>query len=99
MLRLLKVATPPASVATVTVPPRLPPAPVAMVAVTFTPAWFTGLLAASRSCTMGAGVRTAPLAEVAGGWVVIVRRVPVPAESVMALEVTPARPLAVKSRV
>lgn len=46
--RLLNVATPPASVDTLVVPPSVPP-PVRMLTVTATPDWLTALPPASRS--------------------------------------------------
>ena len=46
--RPLKVATPDVLVVAVVVPPRVPP-PLAMVALTTTPLWLTGLSDASRS--------------------------------------------------
>jgi hypothetical protein len=50
--RFVNVATPLPFVATVAVPPSVPP-PDAIAAVTFTPAWFTGFPAPSRNCTTG----------------------------------------------
>jgi len=50
--RLVKLATPVPIVVAVRVPPNVPP-PVAIVAVTTTPAWFTGLPAPSRTCSTG----------------------------------------------
>src|SRR2546429_6040773 len=50
--RFVKLAAPLAFVVAVSVPPRVPP-PVAIAAVTVTPAWLAGLPLASRSCTTG----------------------------------------------
>ncbi|MBK8006656.1 MAG: hypothetical protein IPK12_22960 [Gemmatimonadetes bacterium] len=61
-----------------------------------TPAWATGLSAASSSCTTVAGASAWPLWPVAGGAVTNASLAPVPAESVIAAEVTPVRPVAAK---
>src|SRR5256885_15860533 len=60
MARFVKLATPLAFVAAVSVPPRVP-LPVAIAAVTVTPVWLTGLPLASRSCTTGCWANAAPL--------------------------------------
>src|SRR2546425_67174 len=78
--RFVKVATPPAVVMAVRVPPSAP-APVAMAAVTVTPDWLTGLPAPSRSCTTGCCANTSPLWAEVEGWVVIVSCVAAPARS------------------
>src|SRR5205814_7660879 len=96
--RLVKLATPPPSVAAVAVPLKLPP-PVAIAAVTVTPAWLTALPAASRSCAAGCWANATPLCAVADGWVVRVRWVATPAPTVIVPETAGVRPAATKLRV
>ena len=69
--RPVNVARPAASVDAVAVPPSVPP-PVAMAAVTTTPARATALPAASRSWTAGWTANAAPLWAVVDGCVVTV---------------------------
>src|SRR5262245_55478907 len=57
-----------------------------------TPDWLTGLLLASRSCTVGCWANATPLWAAADGCVVIESCVAVPAERVMALEIGWLRP-------
>src|SRR5439155_616350 len=73
-----------------------PVGPVAITAVTVVPAWLTALPFASRSCSTGCGVNATPLCAVAGGGVLIVSCVAVPAVAV-AVKITglPVSPLAV----
>src|SRR5439155_237713 len=59
-----------------------PVGPVAITAVTVVPAWLTALPFASRSCSTGCGVNATPLCAVAGGGVLIVSCVAVPAVAV-----------------
>jgi hypothetical protein len=71
IIRSVKLAAPLPLVVEMRVPPSVPP-PLAMAAVTTAPAWATVLPVASRNCTTGCCVRTAPLTAVAAGWVVTV---------------------------
>src|SRR2546425_232684 len=96
--RFVKVATPPAVVMAVRVPPSAP-APVAMAAVTVTPDWLTGLPAPSRSCATGCCANATPLCAEAEGWVVIVSCVAAPAPTVIVPEVAPVSPVALKLNV
>src|SRR6185312_11156248 len=66
--RPAKVAVPSAAVVTVTGPAIVPPPSTATV--TSMPAWATGSPLAVCSLTTGAEGNVAPLATVAGGWVV-----------------------------
>src|SRR5712692_11594517 len=91
--RLVKAATPVPLVVAVSVPPNVPP-PVAIAAVTTTPAWLTALPAASRTWITGCWANAVPLSAVAEGWVVTVSWVAAPAVMVMAVELTPVRPVA-----
>src|SRR5256712_11650226 len=59
-----------------------PAGPEAITADTCTPAPPAGLPAPSRTWSTGCGVNAAPLAAVAGGWVVIVSWVAAPAPAV-----------------
>jgi len=93
--RLVKVATPPLFVVAVTAPPRLPP-PVAMAAVTVTPAWLTALPAPSRSCTTGCRANVTPLCAVLDGSVVTVSWVVAPGLSVIVPDVAEPSPVAPK---
>src|SRR5256885_772587 len=68
-----------------------PAGPEAITAVTGTPAPPAGLPAPSRTWSTGCGLNAAPLAAVAGGWVVIVNWVAVPAPSVTVPEVAGVR--------
>src|SRR3989442_1100580 len=95
MERLVKLATPPPSVVAVSVPPSVPP-PVAIAAVTTTPAWLTAYPDPSRSCTTGCWAKATPLCAVADGSVVTVNCVAVPAVMVITVELTPVRPVAEK---
>ena len=88
------MATPAALVSTVSVPASTPPAPVAMVTLTATPACGTAFPAPSRTCSTGAGESATPLCAVVGGGTSRVSAVPLPAASAMALEVTGATPVA-----
>src|SRR3989441_987387 len=63
MDKLVKLATPLPLVVAVSVPPSVPP-PVAIAAVTTTPAWLTGLPDPSRSCTTGCDGKRAALGTV-----------------------------------
>src|SRR5207237_2290716 len=82
----------------VTVPPSVPP-PVAIAAVTVTPAWLTGFPAPSRSCTTGCCANATPLCAVAEGWVVSVNWVAAPAPTVIVPETAGVRAVALKLRV
>src|SRR3989441_312196 len=64
--RLVKDATPLPVVVAVSVPPNVPP-PVAITAVTTTPAWLTGFPAPSPSCTTGCWAKATPLGADAEG--------------------------------
>ncbi len=93
--RLVKVATPLPLVAAVNVPPSVPP-PVAIAAVTVTPAWLTALPAASRSCTTGCRANATPLCADVDGCVVSVSWVAAPAPTVIVPETAGVRPAATK---
>src|SRR2546425_1261691 len=93
--RFVKVATPPAVVMAVRVPPSVPP-PVAIAAVTVTPDWLTGLPASSRSCTTGCCANAIPLWAEAEGCVVSVSCVAAPAPTVIVPDVAPVSPVALK---
>src|SRR5437667_12255939 len=98
MAKPLNVAAPLATVVAVALLNVAPAGPEAITAVTGTPAPPAGLPAPSRTWSAGCGVNAAPLAAVAGGWVVIVNWVAVPAPSVMVPEVAGVRlPLARRS--
>src|SRR5947208_2485153 len=73
MAKPLNVAAPLATVVAVALLSVAPAGPEAITAVTGTPAPPAGLPAPSRTWSTGCGVNAAPLAAVAGGWVVIVR--------------------------
>ena len=96
--RLVKAATPLPFVVAVSVPPSVPP-PVAIAAVTVTPAWLTALPAPSRNRTAGCRANTTPLCAVAEGCVVTVRWSAGPAVSVIVPEVTGVSPVALKRSV
>src|SRR5437667_7372592 len=89
--RPLNVAAPLASVVAVALLSVAPAGPEAITAVTGTPAPPAGLPAPSRTWSTGCGVNAAPLVAVAGGWVVIVSCVAVPAPSVIVPEVAGVR--------
>src|SRR5437667_11557552 len=72
MAKPLNVAAPLATVVAVALLNVAPAGPEAITAVTGTPAPPAGLPAPSRTWSTGCGVNAAPLAAVAGGWVVIV---------------------------
>ena len=74
--KLVNVATP-ATAATVVVPDNVPPAPVAIVATTFTVELVTVLPLASTILTTGWTVKSTPLTA-PDGWVVIADAVAVP---------------------
>jgi len=93
--RLVNDATPVPIVVAVRVPPSVP-APVAIAAVTVTPAWFTGLFAPSRSCTTGCWANATPLCAVVDGCVVTVSCVAAPAPTVIVPELAGVRPVALK---
>src|SRR5439155_19924863 len=82
--RFVKLATPVPIVVAVRVPSKVPP-PVAIAAVTTTPAWFTGLPLASRTRSAGRRVGTTPRCAVAEGWVVRANCVAAPAVTVIAV--------------
>src|SRR3989441_580909 len=90
--RSVKLATPLAVVVAVSVPPNVPP-PVAIAAVTTTPAWLTALPDPSRNCTAGCWVKVTPFWAVADGWVVTVTCVAAPAVIVMGVDVAPVGPV------
>src|SRR5437773_1629966 len=98
MERLVKLAVPPAVVVAVSVPPNVPP-PVAIAAVTVTPAWLTALPLASRTWSTGCWVKGTPLCAVLEGCVVTVSWVAVPAVTVIVPEVATVSPVALKLRV
>ncbi len=81
--------------ATVAVPPSVP-VPVAIVAVTLTPAWLTAFPAPSRSWSTGCCAKATPLCAVVDGWVVRVRWVVAPALTVIGPETAGVRPAAPK---
>src|SRR5438128_12701497 len=82
MANPLNVAAPLASVVAVALLSVAPAGPEAITAVTGTPAPPTGFPAASRTWITGCGVNAAPLAAVAGGWVVIVSCAAAPAVAI-----------------
>jgi hypothetical protein len=73
-----------------------PCGPDTMVAVTVTPDWLTGLLAASRSCTTGCWANGTPPCAVADGWVVSVNCDAAPAVRAMLPDVAAVSPVAPK---
>src|SRR2546425_409764 len=79
----MNVAAPLASVCDVAFVSGAPAGPGAIPAATGAPAPPAGLPAPSRTWSTGCGLNAAPLAAVAGGWVVIVNWVAVPAPSVI----------------
>src|SRR5256885_10879598 len=79
MASRLTVAAPLPTVVAVALLSVAPAGPEAITAVTGTPAPPAGLPAPSRTWSAGCGVNAAPLAAVAGGSVVIVNWVAVPA--------------------
>src|SRR5207247_7588994 len=79
----LKVAAPPVTVVAVAFVSVAPAGPEAITAVTGTPAPPAGLPAPSRACGTARASNGAPLVAVAGGSVVIVSWVAVPAPSVL----------------
>src|ERR1019366_6586617 len=83
------VATPRALVTTLVAPPSVPPAPVAITAVTVKPAWLTAFPAASRSWSTGCCANTIPFAGAAEGCVVSVSCGVPDAVTVTALDVAP----------
>ncbi len=93
--RLVNVATPLAFVVAVAVPPSVPP-PVAIAAVTVTPAWLTAFPAPSRSWSTGCWAKATPLCAVADGWVVRANWVAAPALTVIGPETAGVRPAAPK---
>src|SRR5213594_4042354 len=92
MAKPLNVAAPLASVVAVALLNVAPAGPEAITAVTGTPAPPAGLPAPSRTWSAGCGLNAAPLAAVAGGWVVIVSWVAVPAPSVIVEDVAGVSP-------
>src|SRR5437667_8021916 len=99
MAKPLNVAAPLATVVAVALLSVAPPGPDAITAVTGTPAPPAGLPAPSRTWSAGCGLNAAPLAGVAGGWMVIVNWVAVPAPSVIVLEVAGVSPGSAERRV
>jgi hypothetical protein len=93
--RLPNVATPEAFVITVAVPPRVPP-PVAIDAVTPTPA--TGLLPASRTSTEGCRAKGTLLWAVVEGCVRIASAEGTPVLRAITSEVAAVRPVVSKRR-
>jgi hypothetical protein len=93
----VKVATPDPLVATVVVPVRDAPPPIATL--TLTPAWLTAFPETSCSWTAGAVASALPLATVADGCVAITSRVAAPAPSRIGPDVTLGTPLDEKSSV
>src|SRR2546426_445536 len=91
MAKPLNVAAPLATVVAVALLNVAPAGPEAITAVTGTPAPPAGLSAPSRTWSTGCGLNAAPLAAVAGGSVVIVNWVAVPAPSVTVPEVAGVR--------
>src|SRR5207247_323354 len=86
MAKPLNVAAPLATVVAVALLNVAPAGPEAITAVTGTPAPPAGVTAPSRTWRTGRGFKAAPPAAVAGGWVVIVNWVAVPAPSVIVPE-------------
>ncbi len=84
MARPLNVARPFASVVALSGARVLPAGPVAIAAVTVTPAWCTGLPLASWSCTAGCRPSATPLWAVVDGCVVSAS---VPAAAAVTLKV------------
>ena len=94
----VKIATPLALVVAVGPPPSVP-APLAIAAVTTTPAWLTAFPTASRSWTCGCCANTIPLAGAAEGCVVSVSCGVPDAVTVTALDVAPMSTPELKFRV
>src|SRR6266849_11157591 len=82
--------TPVVAVALVSVAPA---GPDAIVAVTTTPCWLTGLPLASCSCTAGCGVNAIPLCALAGASVAMKSLLAAPTVMLNALLVWPVRPV------
>src|SRR2546430_260236 len=82
MAKPLNVAAPLPTVVAVACLSVAPAGPEAITAVTGTPAPPAGLPAPSRTWSTGCGVNAAPLAAVAGGWVVIVSCAAAPAVAI-----------------
>src|SRR2546425_1236348 len=99
MARPLNVAAPPDPVVAVAPASVAPSGPEAIVAVTVTPAWVTGLPAPSRNCTTGCAANARALCAVADGCVVRVRWVAAPALTVIVPETAAVRPAAPKLKV
>src|SRR5439155_181779 len=98
MARPLNVAAPLATVVAIALLNVAPAGPVAITAVTGTPAPPAGFPAASRTWITGCWVNAAPLVAVVEGSVVIVSWVAVPAPSVIGPDVTAVRlPLSKRS--
>ncbi|MBK8006655.1 MAG: hypothetical protein IPK12_22955 [Gemmatimonadetes bacterium] len=97
MARSVKLATPLALLCWVSVPPSVPP-PVAMAAVTGTPACATALPARSCTCTAGCGARSAPLCAEAPGAVARPSLLAGPAPRAMVTVVSGARAPALATR-
>src|SRR5205823_1863300 len=95
---LVTYATPGPVVVAVRVPPSVPP-PVAIAAVTVTPAWLPGLPPPFPYTTLFRSAKGTPLCAVADGCVVTVNWVAVPAVSVTVAELTLVSPVAEKLRV
>src|SRR5207249_12340482 len=93
LVRLVTLAGPRPLVAAVGLPPYVP-APVAIAAVTVTPAWLTAFPAPSRSCTTGCWANVTPLCAVAEGWVVSVNWLAAPAPTVIVPETAGVSPVA-----
>src|SRR5207248_6501417 len=91
--RFVKLAAPFAFVVAVSVPPSVPP-PVAIAAVTVTPAWLTELPLASRTWITGCWANAAPLWALLDGWVVMLSCVAAPAVMVIVADVAALSPVA-----
>src|SRR5436309_6651199 len=70
-----------------------PAGPLAIVAVTRSPLWLTGLPFASCTCTTGCWVNATPLCALLEGWVLSASWLAVPAPSVIPLDVTAVSPV------
>src|SRR3989442_14095421 len=94
MANPLNVAAPLPTVVAVAFVSVAPAGPVAITAVTGTPAPPAGLPAPSRTWSTGCWPKAAPLVAVGEGWVVIVSVVAAPAPIVNPPQVAPVRPAA-----
>src|SRR5713101_7101365 len=95
----LKTAAPITHVVAVALVSVAPAGPDAIVAVTTTPGWLTGLPLASCSCTAGCGVNAIPLCALAGAPVAMKSLLAAPVVMVNGLLAWPVRPVLAAFRV